>query len=198
MLGALLVGLLAGCAGPPAPDPSAVTPAAVAVDATVVVPGPVQQVDRLAPSRPVSLTVPAIGVRAATLTGLGRDAGGALEMPPAAATAGWSMVGPTPGSDGPAVITAHIAHGPEPGVFARLAELVPGDQVGVHRADGLEAVFVAYRVQRFPATAFPVAEIYAATPGPELRLITWGGVFDRGTGRFADNVVVFARLAGVR
>jgi hypothetical protein len=32
---------------------------------------------------------------------------------------------------------------------------------------------------------------------PELRLITCGGTFDRARGSYRDNLVVFARLAGV-
>jgi hypothetical protein len=33
-------------------------------------------------------------------------------------------------------------------------------------------------------------------PDAELRLITCGGVFDRSTGSYLSNVVVFARMTG--
>ncbi len=38
---------------------------------------------------------------------------------------------------------------------------------------------------------------YGRTARPELRLITCGGPFDKRTGSYPDNTVVFARLAGV-
>ncbi|GAA4578166.1 hypothetical protein GCM10023176_53540 [Micromonospora coerulea] len=39
---------------------------------------------------------------------------------------------------------------------------------------------------------FPTARVYGPTPGPELRLVTCGGEFDRRRGHYRDNVVVFA------
>ena len=35
--------------------------------------------------------------------------------------------------------------------------------------------------------------VYGNTAGPELRLITCGGTVAESTGRFVDNVIVFAR-----
>jgi hypothetical protein len=204
---ALLV-LLAGCATPHATGPTSRTPAVTdlavvplaAMPQTPELPAapPLRPVARLAGSTPVRLDVPAIGLRAGRVTDLGVDGGGVLLAPPDAATAGWSILGPTPGAAGPAVITAHLELDGVPGLFARLPELTPGAEVGVHRADGTEAVFVAYRVERFGKTAFPADDVYGDTAGPELRLITSGGVFDRGDGRFVDNVVVYARLVGAR
>ncbi|WP_247659418.1 class F sortase [Micromonospora sp. U56] len=37
--------------------------------------------------------------------------------------------------------------------------------------------------------------MYGPTPGPELRLVTCGGAFDRRTGHYRDNLVVFAVAA---
>jgi hypothetical protein len=34
--------------------------------------------------------------------------------------------------------------------------------------------------------------VYGDTPGPQLRLITGGGTFDRAARSYRDNVVVFA------
>lgn len=198
---------LAGCSipstsgtGAPVPPVTdvAVVPLAASPQAPDLPPAPLRPVARLEQSQPVGLSVPAIGVRTGPLAALGVDPGGVLEVPPDAATAGWFTLGPTPGGLGPAVVAGHVEHDGAPGVFARLADVAPGDEVEVRRADGTDAVFTAYRVQRFPRSAFPTDLVYGDTTGPELRLITWGGVFDRGDGRFADNVVVFARLAGSR
>ncbi len=200
--------VVAGCATPHATGPAAWPPATTdlavvplaATPQTPAVPPapPLRPVERLAGSTPVRLDIPVIGLRAARIVDLGVDGGGVLRAPPDATTAGWSVLGPTPGAAGPAVITAHVAVGGTPGLFARLPELAPGAEVGVHRADGTEVVFVAYRVERFARSAFPTGDVHGDTTGPELRLITSGGVFDRGGGRYTDNVVVYARLVGAR
>lgn len=198
--------VLAGCAtptaGPATPTPTtdrAVVPLAASPVAPEV-PGfpesaterPLTVVTRLEQSRPVALAVPVIGLRADRLLDLRPDAGGVLEVPADAGAVGWSTLAPTPGARGAAVIAAH-----EQGVFARLTELTDGDRVTVHREDGTEAVFTVYRTARFPRGAFPATEVHGPTPGPELRLVTAGGVFDRG-GSVPDNVVAFARLDGIR
>jgi sortase (surface protein transpeptidase) len=145
----------------------------------------------------VGLSVPAIGVQTGPLLGLGLDEHGALEVPPDAHTAGWFTLGPTPGSTGPAVIAGHVDYAGVPGVFQRLRDLAPGDEIRVQRADGTTAVFSTYRVQRYPKSAFPSQQVYGDTSGPELRLITCGGAFDEGTGHYRDNVVAYARLVRV-
>jgi len=45
---------------------------------------------------------------------------------------------------------------------------------------------------RYPKTDFPTDLVYGPAPGPLLRLITCGGVFDENVGSHLDNVVVFA------
>jgi hypothetical protein len=145
-----------------------------------------------------SLSAPAIGVRTGALMELGLDADGALEVPPDAATAGWFTLGPSPGEPGPAVIAGHVDYAGVRGVFARLHELAPGDEVSVRRDDGSAAVFAVYRVERYPKSGFPTEQVYGDTAGPELRLITCGGVFDRGSGHYLDNVVAYARLLEMR
>lgn len=195
-----LLAFLAGCGTPHAAGPTpwspAVTDRAVVPLAAMPSTPELRPVDRLEGSSPVRLDIPAIGLRG-PITDLGVDGGGVLQAPPDAATVGWSTLSPTPGAAGPAVVIAHAELDGTPALFARLPELTPGAEVGVHRTDGSEAVFVVYRVERFPRTAFPADDVHGDTQGPELRLITSGGVFDRGEGR-ADNVVVYARLVGAR
>jgi sortase (surface protein transpeptidase) len=80
-----------------------------------------------------------------------------------------------------------------PGVFFRLGQLSPGDPVLVTRTDGSVVRFAVTRVERYPKTAFPTAEVYRPTGDPELRLVTCGGAFDRAARSYVDDVVVFAR-----
>ncbi|WP_241832795.1 class F sortase [Amycolatopsis sp. CB00013] len=110
--------------------------------------------------------------------------------------AGWYEPGPAPGQTGPAVIVGHVDGASQPGIFYRLHELAPGDRVTVERADGSVVTFVVRRTIHAPKDRFPTKEVYGRTAGPELRLITCGGSFDRAARSYRDNVIVFAQLDG--
>ncbi len=130
--------------------------------------------------------------------GLNRD--GALEVPqpgPDYDKAAWFDGSPRPGAVGPAVIEGHVdsaANGPS--VFYALGELVAGDRIEVTRADGSVVAFVVDEVRIVPKDDFPTFAVYGNTEGPELRLITCGGPFDRRTGHYRDNIIVYGVPAG--
>lgn len=145
-------------------------------------------------SEPVRIAIPALGVRSEVMD-LGLDADGAMEVPPGAYPAGWYDRGPTPGELGPAVLAGHVDWAGEPGVFAGLAELAPGDAVTVERADGSTATFRVERVAEYAKDEFPGVAVYGDLDHAGLRLITCGGDFDDDEASYRDNVVVFARLA---
>ena len=142
---------------------------------------------------PTRVRVPALGVDS-DLARLGTDAAGALLPPADFAQAGWFAGGPVPGAVGPAVIAGHVDRPgsgrllpPGPSCTAATASWSRG------RRD--DAPFTVTRVARYPKSAFPTAAVYGPTAGPELRLITCGGRFDRSRRSYVDDVVVFARLA---
>ncbi|MGN9808735.1 class F sortase [Micromonospora sp. BQ11] len=139
---------------------------------------------------PTRVRVPRIGLDS-PLTVLGLDAAGALAPPTDFATAGWYGGGPVPGDPGPAVIAGHLDSRTGPAVFSRLGELRPGDRVQVWRGDRAVSFRVTGAV-RVAKDRFPTGAVYGPTPAPELRLVTCGGHFDRRTGHYRDNVVVFA------
>ena len=107
-------------------------------------------------SVPVRVEIPAIGVDS-TLVGLGLQADGTLQVPPAGFPAGWYSGAPTPGERGPAVIVGHVDWGGHAGVFYRLHNLKPNDEIAVARADGSTAIFRVIRVEQFPKDQFPTA-----------------------------------------
>lgn len=164
-------------------------------------PGPAPKVSGpvLGPSKPVAIDIPAIGVHSA-LQHLGLTAAHTLEVPapgPRYDEAAWYKHSSTPGALGPAVILGHVdspADGPS--VFFDLGDLRRGDRVLVTRADGLVAVFRVDGVRAYPKDRFPTRLVYGDTAHAALRLITCGGLFDRATGHYLDNVVVFASLVG--
>jgi Domain of unknown function (DUF4397)/Sortase domain len=174
-----------GTAGSRTPLPVAAGAVAAAENAPVPRPA--------ATDGPLRLSVPSIGIDTA-LTGIDLDAAGALVPPSDDSLAGWYRSGPEPGETGPAVITGHVDSTTGPAVFFRLRQLAAGDAVVVTRADGSTLRFTVARVERYPKTAFPAAEVYAPTPMPELRLITCGGAFDRAARSYLDDVVVYAVL----
>ncbi|MBC8093362.1 MAG: class F sortase, partial [Pseudonocardia sp.] len=100
-----------------------------------------------------------------------------------------------PGDAGPALVAGHVDSRSGPGVFFRLGEVQVGDRVEVARADGSTVAFTVTGRFDTPKAAFPTELVYAPTPGPELRLVTCGGSFDRATGHYRDNIVVEAVLA---
>jgi hypothetical protein len=81
-----------------------------------------------------------------------------------------------------------------PAVFYKLGTLRRGDVIMVTRADGKTARFSVLRHIEVPKSGFPTDRVYGELPYPGLRLITCGGAFDRSTGHYVDNVIVFARL----
>jgi sortase (surface protein transpeptidase) len=186
LVGLAAVVVLTGC-GAPAPTASA----APAAPAAAAAPAPTGSAAPAAVPTPARVRIPAIGVDS-DVVDLGVDGSGALVPPQSADVAGWFAGGPAPGASGPALLAGHVDSRTGPGVFYRLADLRPGDPVEVGRADGSVVRFTVSRVFQTPKAAFPTALVYAPVPGPELRLVTCGGTFDRSIGHYRDNVVVEA------
>jgi len=158
---------------------------------------------------PWAVEIPKLGVRS-TLIPLGLTEARELEVPPVTdpMQAGYyagerrSEVGDEvlPGQVGSAVIAGHVdgivdGRKGQPGIFHRLHELTPGDEVLVEQADGNTLRFVVTAVQRYAKDAFPSARVYERNDKPRLNLITCGGEFDRSSGHYRDNVVVETELA---
>lgn len=141
---------------------------------------------------PDRVRIPAIGVDA-PLIPLGLNPDRTLAVPTKAHIAGWYTGAPTPGEVGPAIVVGHVDWRGVSGVFKRLDQLRAGDQVEFVAQDGVTAAFVVTHAERVAKNAFPTQRVYGDTAGAELRLITCGGVFDRTSGHYRDNVIVYAR-----
>jgi hypothetical protein len=148
-------------------------------------------------SEPMAVSIPSIGVRS-RLVKLGLKDDGEMQTPADPAVAGWFTGGPTPGALGPAVIAGHVTWNGAREVFYRLGSLRPGDEVTVTRKDGKTAIFTISRVARFSKSQFPSRAVYGRIDHAGLRLITCGGTYDAARHKYADNVIVFARLEAVR
>ena len=189
----LSVGLRGGNHPLPAPAPSAAakrfaepgarTPPAVATLAT-------------ARSVPTNLSIPAIGL-SVSLSTLGTNADGTVQVPTDVQQPGWFRLGPSPGQVGSAVILGHVDNYAGPGVFFQLRTLVAGDQVYVTLSDGDTAQFGVSSVAMYSKQQFPAQDVYASHGSSALQLVTCGGVFDHQTGSYLSNIVVYSSLVAV-
>ena len=161
--------------------------------ATSAVPGPAVTTEAPTSPAPLSLEVPSVGI-ATSLVRLYLGPDGSLDGPESFVVAGWWAEGAEPGAVGPAVLVGHVDSYTGPAVFSRLDDVKVGATVRVTRSDRSVVTFVVDRARQVPKNQFPVEEVYGPTSGPQLRLITCGGRFDRRSGEYEDNLVVFAHL----
>ncbi|MBP2704904.1 class F sortase [Microbispora sp. RL4-1S] len=164
---------------PTAPPPSPAAP-----------PAPAMQ-----PATPKRLIIPKLNINAPIMS-VGLDKAGAIETPPIGNPnlVGWYRGGPTPGQAGPAVVLGHKDTTTRSAVFSRLHELQSGDQIEVVRMDGRVAVFTVGGVEQANKQTFPTNRVYGPADNAELRLITCGGTYNRSTGHYVDNVIVYATM----
>jgi sortase (surface protein transpeptidase) len=174
---------------------AAVTPPPVGVNALPAPTGPIVAPPQSAGPRPVampvSLTIPIIGVDAKMIS-LGLEPNGTLQVPSSTTVVSWYTGSPRPGAIGSAIIVGHVDSTSGDGVFFRLKTLSRGDKIYVRRADGTLAEFRVTLVRTYLKDHFPTETVYGPTPDAELRLITCGGVFDRATGHYLSNIIVYA------
>jgi sortase (surface protein transpeptidase) len=186
-LAALLLALalpLAGCQRLAQLRPSADQPGPDATEAAAAA-------DRDA-GVPTGITIPSIKVKA-SVTGVALKDDGAMEVP-GVSDAGWYRLGPRPGAAGPAVIVGHVDSKKGPAVFYRLRDLRRDARIEVRDDKGDSHLFKVERIEQYPKDELPIDEIWNATDEPVLRLITCTGSFDRSTGHYRDNLVVYAAL----
>ncbi|WP_199433937.1 class F sortase [Qaidamihabitans albus] len=180
----LLSGALTGC-GSAEPEPEAAEPTS-----SVPVTKPY---DKL---RPTEVSIPKLDATSSLITvAVNKD--GELAVPSAddPMQAAWYRLSPVPGEVGPAILLGHVDGGGRPGIFHKLHELVPGDEILVERSDDERLRFVVDRSEQVPKDEFPAEAVYGNTDQPQLRLITCGGVFDQAEHSYEDNVIVYANLA---
>lgn len=199
---ALLYGELSGGRAPAvaaaAPVPTPTVPASTPT-ATVTVPAPIdtpvveRPVDAGRGAPPVQITVADLGIDQ-RLIGLRVTSDRRLQVPESYADIGWWSDGPTPGDAGAALMVGHVDSTDGPAVFYHLSTLEQGAVIAVRRADGRTVRFAVTGRQSFPKDDFPDELVYRTEGKPSLHLVTCGGSFDRESGHYRDNVVVFAEL----
>jgi sortase (surface protein transpeptidase) len=175
--------------------PTGLAAAWTAAGARNVVGPPARAQNRSTGPAPVRIEIPSIRVDSA-IDPMGLNPDGSLQVPTDFARTGYYTGRSRPGDAGPAIVVGHIDDKSGPAAFYRLRDLRPGAEVRIHRADNSVVIFAVERAKEVSKNAFPTDEVYGPTSDPTLRLITCGGSFDRSTGHYRDNTVVFLRMKG--
>ncbi|PKV92914.1 sortase family protein [Amycolatopsis echigonensis] len=186
LAGALLLSLSLSACGSDAPAaPAAQAPASAAVPVTKPFTG----------LRPTSVEIPKIGAKSSLITVL-PNKDGQISVPSVKnpMQAAWYRLSPVPGDVGPAIVLGHVDGNHQPGIFYKLKDVNPGDEVDIERSDGKKLKFVVDHKEQVPKDTFPTQAVFGNTDKPQLRLITCGGVFDHAEHSYKDNIVVYANL----
>ncbi|MEU8251491.1 class F sortase [Nonomuraea sp. NPDC048916] len=179
-------------------QPDGGQPAQALFKAAPSVPPPLPQVNPappMLPSTPVRIKIPKLGVNA-PVKSVGLAKNGTIQVPPAdnPNLAGWYRNMSTPGEAGPAVILGHKDTRTRSAVFSRVHELRHGDTIEVKRQDGTTAVFTVGGVEQASKETFPTQRVYGNQANAQLHLITCGGIYNRSSGHYTDNVIVYATM----
>lgn len=204
---AMLLALLAGCAGEarpdvePSPAPSAQVEAAPEPSATPTE----QSTSRAAPigrsvatpptpgevDPPVSVELPGVDITADVVAVDTAD-DGQMELPDDPKVVGWYRFGPAAGEgSGSVVLAGHVdsrRYGIGP--LARLVNVDIGDEVVVRTEAGDLHEYAVVEVRVVPKAELPIADIFSRDGAERLVLITCTGEFDGA--RYKDNAVVIA------
>jgi LPXTG-site transpeptidase (sortase) family protein len=116
-----------------------------------------------------------------------------MELPPFGLAA-WFRVGPAPGAPGPAVIVGHVDSPKRPDIFYHLRKLRAGDEILVYGESGDVAMFVVDSQETVLKTQLPTERIWVRTSQAVIRLITCGGKWDKRTGHYLSNTIVYGHL----
>jgi hypothetical protein len=143
-------------------------------------------------SRPNRVRIVSIGVDAAIVAVGIEEPTNRMQVPDDISKVGWFRFGPTPGEPGSALLVGHVDSSVlGAGVFFRLRDMPVGAVVSVDFTDGSTARFRVTGRRSYPKADLP-ERLFTRSGTPVLTLITCGGAFDRATGHYADNIVVYA------
>lgn len=186
--------LAAGTATPPPlPGPDATTPPSPRPTSTIPTrdAAPAAAVSATATAVPTRLRIPRLDA-SLPVSPVALDADGAMELPVSPSAAGWYRFGPSPGTPGATVIAAHVdAPGEGRGPLAGLVKLKAGDAIEVD-AGGATLRYRVVEVLRIDKGELDVDAVFSRAGDERLHVVSCGGVFNRATRHYEDNVIAIA------
>lgn len=148
---------------------------------------------QVAPDMPRIVSIPSID-SSGPIQKIGVTKENAIAAPSNVHFAGWYTSSVKPGDVGLSIIDGHVSGKYVDGIFKRLGEVKPGDQITVEYGDKSQKTFEAVEIKTLPETEsahFLLSKQDGI--GQQLNLITCGGKFDRATQKYADRVIVVAK-----
>lgn len=168
---------------PPSPRPTSTIPTRDAAPAAAV--------SASATTVPTRLRIPRLDA-SLPVSPVALDADGAMELPVSPSAAGWYRFGPSPGTPGATVIAAHVdAPGEGRGPLAGLVKLKAGDAIEVD-AGGATLRYRVVEVLRIDKGELDVDAVFSRAGDERLHVVSCGGVFNRATRHYEDNVIAIA------
>jgi sortase (surface protein transpeptidase) len=139
---------------------------------------------------PVRLLIPAIAVNAEIVAvGLTPDK---IVDTPRDEVGFW---GDEPGLTGTATLNGHFINDRrEPGIFNRLGELRPGDDILVTDRLGQVHAYRVWEKELVAVEEFPLKKVYRRTDEGRLQLITCAGRYEPARDDYSKRTIVYARL----
>jgi LPXTG-site transpeptidase (sortase) family protein len=200
--GALLVAALAGLIPwysathnrHPVPDPhSTVTHSTDKPDETKVATTVTYNV---AKDQPRSIQLPAIGA-SGLIQKMGIDQHNAIAVPGNVSVAGWYALGAKPGDTGVSLIDGHVQGKYSPGIFKKLKDLKPGDQLSVIYGDNSVRTFQVVRLTAY-SPEDTAKHMLEPTDGikAQLNLITCDGTYNKATHEYDKRILVITKSLG--
>ena len=139
---------------------------------------------------PVSVRIGAIGVDASV--GPVGVSGSTTEVPTDVDRVGWFRFASRPGEPGSTLLLAHVSSATQgQGAFFRLRDLEPGAAITVELRDGTEARYRVIARRMYAKEDLP-DRVFDTDGRSVLTLVTCGGALSQETGRYEDNVVIYA------
>jgi hypothetical protein len=150
------------------------------------------------PEPPTALAIPALRVQATVVPV--DSSGEILGVPADPAQVGWwTGSAPPSAASGSVVIDGHVDSATTgPGALFQLADLHIADLLIITTTTGDRRNYAVTGRRTYLKTNGLPPDLFATTGQPRLVLITCGGSFDRSTGSYSHNIVVFATPAPTR
>jgi sortase A len=148
---------------------------------------------RTVPQEPLRLHIPKLNINT-SISAVGLDSQGLMEVPKTAQEVAWYKPGPKPGEQGSAVLAGHYDWTDGPAVFYRLEELEKGDAIVVTDDHNQSWQFIVTEKASYPAQEFPVEKVFKTSTLPTLNLVTCDGPFDQNQKAYPNRIVISATI----
>lgn len=151
----------------------------------------------VAPNLPKYISIPSIGVVKARIIQLGLKSNKQIASPSNIYDVGWFKQSAEPGQSGQRdamFLFGHVSSWTAGGVFFKLKNLRPGNEIKIVRGDNKEFTYYVKRLKIYPHDKVDMQAVLSPVDKqfPGLNLMTCTGSVIQGTSEFSERLVVFA------